>query len=75
MSSKKKSQSLGQRFISWFKGEHKNPTMADCMFAIARVEWDLLQLKLAVRKGDFLIAKRKRELEDFEKPWYKRRPF
>lgn len=76
MSSKKqKKPSLGERFIRWFSGADKKPSTADCVAAVANVEWSLLQLKLAIKKGDYLVAKRLRYLENFGKPWYKKRYF
>ena len=61
MSSKKKKESLSQRFLKWLRGEHRpGPTLADVALGMARVEWNLLQLKLAVRKVHFLIAQDKK---------------
>ena len=61
MSSKKKKESLSQRFFKWLRGEHRSgPTVADVAMAMAKVEWNLLQLKLAVKKVPFLIAQDKK---------------
>lgn len=43
------------------RGEHREgPTLATVASDMARVDWDLLMLKLAVKKVDFLIARDKR---------------
>lgn len=55
------------------KREGRRPTIADCADAMAETDLSLLRLTLAVKKGDYLIAKRLRELANFDKPWYKKK--
>lgn len=57
------------------KRQGRSPTIADCTDAMAETDRSLFYLRLAVKKGDYLIAKKKREWDNFDKPWYKKKWF